>query len=132
MKYETLKGDDEHPFIIDMISWPNCNGPLYHLERSAGIKVLKKSSWFLSGDFFADFEFNGHVFHIDTPVSTPWLSATKGCSESLFNELLIHVNKYSTLNPVQGFIGFFKYFRLPAPANKKRISSESSETSARN
>ena len=118
MKFERLQGNEKQPFTIDMVSWPNCNGLLYHLEKVAGINVLAKSSWFLSGDYFADFEYQGYRFEIETPLSTPWLSATEGCPEEVFEELLRYVNSYSHLKPLIGFIGFFRYLRLPAVANK--------------
>jgi hypothetical protein len=120
MKFERLLGTKEQPYTIDMVSWPNCDRLLYYLEKVAGIKVLTKSSWFLSGDYFAEFEYQGYKFEIETPLSTPWLSATGGCPRSIFEELLCHVSSYSTFNLFISSIGFFRYLKLPAFANKPK------------
>jgi hypothetical protein len=119
MKFIRLNGTDEEPFCVDMTSYPNCNGLLYYLEKSLGIKVLEKSAWFLSGDYFAKFEFKGNIFEITTPLSSPLLSAKKGCPEKVFAELLSGVEAYSFLNPTQGFIGYFRYLGLNKYLHKR-------------
>lgn len=79
MKYVELTGSEEEPFVIDMTTWPNCTTLLQYLEKKLGIRVLSKSAWLPSGDYFAEFQYQGLGFEIQTPLSTPWLVAKKGC-----------------------------------------------------
>ncbi len=113
MRYDELNGDQEEPFVIDMITWPNCTTLLRYLEKKLGIKVLSKSSWLPSGDYFAEFEYRGFEFEIQTPLSTPWLVAKKGCPREVFGEILNQLDRYRGWMPFGGY-AFFKYLRLPS------------------
>jgi len=112
MKYVELNGSEEEPFAIDMTTWPNCTTLLRYLEKTLGINVLSKSAWLPSGDYFAEFQYQGFGFEIQTPLSTPWLVAKRGCPRDVFDVILKQIDQYRGWSSFGGF-AFFKYLLLP-------------------
>ncbi len=61
---------------------------------------------------YAEFQYQGFKFEIQTPLSMPWLVAKSGCPRAVFDVILKQIDHYRGGSPFGG-VAFFKYLLLP-------------------
>lgn len=88
MKYNRLSDT-----TLELVEGPRCNSFLAYLEKNAGVQVKQKEQSFWTGDYRAEFDFNGYRFELETLISSPVLSS-EGCPKDVFEELLAVIEKY--------------------------------------
>ena len=99
MRFERLAWEQQGPYpcTVDLADWPDVDRLLTYLLEVGPIKVLSKRSSLLTV-YYAEFDYKGHKFELDTPLSTPLLSATENCPLPVFEELLHHISAYPTVD----------------------------------
>jgi hypothetical protein len=84
-----LSGEDTIEINYRFISFYRL---LEFIKTLPTLKILKKRSLVLTDDYWADFEYKGYIFHIESPFVHYWITKDKNCPSEIFK----HLNK---MNP---------------------------------
>jgi hypothetical protein len=64
------------------------------LRSMPELKVERAKQNPMTDEAFATFRFKGVMFEIDTPLSDYWIDKPKDCPETIFKEIVQHLEQY--------------------------------------
>jgi len=86
---------------------------LLHLEGLEALRVLSKFSYPISDDVWAEFEYQGHVFDVDSPMARLCVSARRGCPETVFMKVENHIRAFTRPPILRSIRALVRYLFLP-------------------
>jgi hypothetical protein len=115
LKIKRLGGTEKEPFSIEIQNyWPDPTMILIHLERLTELKVLSKASSAMTDDVQIEFTYKGFPFIAESPFSYLTVSASSPeVPETVFEEIINHIENYKPVWPHQILIGIIRHMRLP-------------------
>jgi hypothetical protein len=115
LKIKRLAGTENEPFCVEIQNfWPDPTMILIHLERLSDVKVLSKASAAMTDDIQIEFIYKGFPFILTSPYSYLCIStASPEVPESVFEEVVKHVENYKAVWPHQILMGIIRHMKLP-------------------
>ena len=97
MKLTLLEGENSQLATVHInhnyLSFDNL---LQWLQKLPGLKLLWKKTFQPTDDYWAELEYRGYIFFIETPYLDYWMHKQEKCPEQIFRELINHLRKYKT------------------------------------
>ena len=96
------------------ISQMNCGDVM--LQNLRGLRNSfgsRKREWRLTDDVWAEFEYRGFPFRMESPFAYLWIvAASSEVSETVFREIETHVANYHRVGPITRWKAGWRYLRL--------------------
>lgn len=133
LNVKRLGGTEQNPFAFEIEGYHiGCSGLLFHLEKKLGVKVIAKFSYPMTDDCWADFEYKGYRFSIESPMAYLWVQAeSSDMPEPVFKEIedcVRRINPFNILEIPARILARMRYALLPFPSNRPPASGPKHST----